>query len=127
MARTIVHIPAQPRAATTSATQVTRLRTAAYCRVSTEQEEQLNSYEAQVDYYTNYIKSNPRYEFAGIYADRGITGTNTKRREEFNRMIADCEAGKIDFVIAKSVSRFARNTEDCLFYTRKLKDLGIGI
>ena len=127
MARTIVHIPAQPRATTVSATENTRLRTAAYCRVSTEQEEQLNSYEAQVDYYTHYIKTNPKYIFVGIYADRGITGTNTRHRDDFNRMIEDCEAGKIDFIIAKSVSRFARNTEDCLFYTRKLKDLGIGI
>lgn len=127
MARTIIHIPAQPRAVLAPQVFTDLLRTVAYCRVSTEQEEQLNSYEAQVEYYTNYIKSNPKYVFCGIYADKGITGTNTRRREDFNRMIADCEAGKIDLVITKSVSRFARNTGDALYYTRKLKDLGVAV
>ena len=100
---------------------------AAYCRVSTDQEEQLLSYENQVNYYTNYISENPLYEYAGTYADEGISGTNTKKRDEFNRMIADCRAGKIDMIITKSISRFARNTLDCLNYMRELKDLGIGI
>ena len=100
---------------------------AAYCRVSTDQEEQLLSYENQVNYYTNYISENPLYEYAGTYADEGISGTNTKKRDEFNRMIADCRAGKIDMIITKSISRFARNTLDCLNYVRELKDLGIGI
>lgn len=100
---------------------------AAYCRVSTDQEEQLNSFENQVDYYTKYISEKPDYQMVDIYADEGISGTNTKKREGFNRMIADCEAGKIDLVITKSISRFARNTQDCLFYSRKLKGLGVGI
>ena len=95
--------------------------------MSTDQEEQLLSYENQVDYYTNYISENPLYEYAGTYADEGISGTNTKKRDEFNRMIVDCRAGKIDMIITKSISRFARNTLDCLNYVRELKDLGIGI
>ena len=89
--------------------------------------QQLLSYENQVNYYTNYISENPLYEYAGTYADEGISGTNTKKRDEFNRMIADCRAGKIDMIITKSISRFARNTLDCLNYVRELKDLGIGI
>lgn len=100
---------------------------AAYCRVSTDQEEQLLSYENQVNYYTKFIKDNPLYTFAGIYADEDISATNTKKREEFNRMIADCREGKIDMIITKSISRFARNTLDCLNYVRELKELGIGI
>lgn len=100
---------------------------AAYCRVSTDREEQLLSYENQLRYYKNYIESNPNYEFAGIYADEGITATNTKKRDNFNRMIADCRNGKIDRIITKSISRFARNTLDCLNYVRELKTLGIGI
>ncbi len=100
---------------------------AAYCRVSTDREEQLNSFENQVDYYTKYINENPEYEMVDIYSDEGISGTNTKKRDGFNRMIADCEAGKIDLIITKSISRFARNTQDCLSYSRKLKGLGIGI
>lgn len=100
---------------------------AAYCRVSTDQEEQLSSYENQVNYYKSYIKQNPIYELAGIYADEGISGTNTKKREEFNRMIKDCRDKKIDRIITKSISRFARNTLDCLNYVRELKELGVGI
>ena len=100
---------------------------AAYCRVSTDQEEQLLSYENQVNYYTKFIKDNLLYTFAGVYADEGISATNTKKREEFNRMIADCREGKIDMIITKSISRFARNTLDCLNYVRELKELGIGI
>lgn len=78
-------------------------------------------------YYTRYIEEKPEYQLVDIYADEGISGTNTKKREGFNRMIADCEAGKIDLVITKSISRFARNTQDCLKYSRMLKALGIGI
>ena len=100
---------------------------AAYCRVSTDQEEQLLSYENQVNYYTNYINSNSAYVLVKVYADEGISGTNTKKRDEFNQMIADCRAGKIDMIITKSISRFARNTLDCLNYVRELKELGIGI
>ena len=97
-----------------------KLRVAAYCRVSTDSDEQAGSYEAQVAHYTDYISRNPEWELAGIYADDGISGTNTKKRERFTEMIDDCEAGKIDKVITKSISRFARNTLDCLKYVRKL-------
>lgn len=129
MARTIIVIPAKQISTAESGTAqaVQKLRMAAYCRVSTDQEEQLLSYENQVNYYTNYISENPLYEYAGTYADEGISGTNTKKRDEFNRMIADCRARKIDMIITKSISRFARNTLDCLNYVRELKDLGIGI
>ena len=95
--------------------------------MSTDQEEQLLSYENQVNYYTNYISENPLYEYAGTYADEGISETNTKKRDEFNRMIADSRVGKIDMIITKSISQFARNTLDCLNYVRELKELGIGI
>jgi site-specific DNA recombinase len=88
---------------------------AAYCRVSTDSEEQASSYEIQIEHYTKYIKKNKEWELAGIFADDGITGTNTKKREEFNRMIEECMAGKIDMIITKSISRFARNTLDCLY------------
>lgn len=127
MARTITHIPAREELTDRSAIQTRKLRVAAYCRVSTEQEEQQHSFATQVSYYTSYIENNPNYEMAGIYADEGITGTSTRRRKRFLDMVADCEAGKIDLIITKSISRFARNTQDCLFYSRKLKGLGIGI
>lgn len=127
MAREIVHIPAKPRVVGTKATAQKKIRVAAYCRVSSEQDEQLNSFENQVNYYEEYISNHPDYELAGIYADEGISGTSTKRREEFNRMIADCEAGLIDMVITKSISRFARNTLDCLKYIRQLKDKNIPV
>ena len=91
--------------------------------MSTDQEEQLLSYENQVNYYTNCISENPLYEYAGTYADEGISGTNTKKRDEFNRMIADCRSGKIDMIITKSISRFARNTLDCLNYVRELTEM----
>lgn len=127
MAREIVHIPARAQLAGRQTEPERKIRLAAYCRVSSEQDEQLNSFENQVTYYQTYITTHPDYELAGIYADEGISGTSTKRRDEFNKMIADCEAGLIDMVITKSISRFARNTQDCLNYSRKLKDLGIGI
>lgn len=104
-----------------------KLRVAAYCRVSTDSDEQATSYEAQVEHYTEYIQKSPDWEFAGIYADDGISGTNTKKREEFNRMIDDCKAGNIDMIITKSISRFARNTLDCLKYIRQLKDMNIPV
>ena len=104
-----------------------KLRVAAYCRVSTDSDEQATSYEAQIEHYTNYIKSNPEWTLAGIFADDGISGTNTKKREEFNRMIEECEAGNIDMIITKSISRFARNTLDCLKYIRQLKDKNIPV
>lgn len=100
---------------------------AAYCRVSTDQEEQENSFENQVAYYTEYINSKPEYTLAGIFADEGISGTGTKKRVQFQKMISECEAGNIDLIITKSISRFARNTADCLQYSRKLKNLGIPV
>lgn len=119
-------IPARPRTQTPQ-NETVKLRVAAYCRVSTDDEEQLTSYEAQVDHYSSYIKKNSEWEFAGIYADEAISGTNTKKRTDFNRLIDDCMAGKIDYIITKSVSRFARNTLDCLEYTRKLKEKNIPV
>lgn len=102
-------------------------RVAGYARVSTERDEQTTSYEAQIDYYTNYIKARDDWEFVAMYTDEGISATNTKRREGFKRMIADAKAGKIDLIITKSVSRFARNTVDSLTTVRELKDMGIEI
>lgn len=104
-----------------------KLKVAAYCRVSTDSDEQATSYEAQVEHYTDFIKKNPEWEFAGIFADDGITGTNTKKREEFNRMIDEAMAGRIDMIITKSISRFARNTLDCLKYIRQLKEKNIPV
>ena len=100
---------------------------AAYARVSTEKEEQEDSFERQVEHYTQLITSNPEWQFGGIYADPGITGTRAEKRPDFMRMIADCRAGKIDRIYVKSISRFARNTVDALNYIRELKELGIGI
>ena len=97
-------------------------RVAGYARVSTDHEDQVTSYAAQVDYYTNYIKGREDWEFAGIYTDEGISATNTKKRDGFKRMVADALAGRIDLIITKSVSRFARNTVDSLTTIRKLKE-----
>jgi len=102
-------------------------RVCAYCRVSTAQEEQESSFESQVNFYTQQIMSRTDWALVDIYADDGISGTSTKKRTEFLRMIDDCMAGKIDMIITKSVSRFARNTEDCLHYVRKLKEKGIAV
>ena len=104
-----------------------KMRVAAYCRVSTDSEEQLNSYEAQKTYYTQKIQDSPDWEMAGIYADEGISGTRADKRPEFQRMIRDCQNGKIDYIITKSVSRFARNTVDTLNYTRELRGMGIPV
>lgn len=103
------------------------LRVAAYCRVSTLLEQQEGSYEAQVDYYTEKINSNPNWKCAGIFADDGKSATQTKKREDFNTMIDACMAGKVDLVLTKSVSRFARNTVDALRYIRKLKEKNIPV
>lgn len=103
------------------------LRVAAYARVSTNSEEQLTSYEAQVDYYTRYIQSNDEWIFVKVYTDEGITATNTKKRDGFNQMIQDALNGKIDLIITKSISRFARNTVDTLTTVRKLKERGIEV
>ena len=123
--RRVTIIPAKPQAMQEELKR--QLKVAAYCRVSTEEEEQQSSYEAQCSYYTDKIMTNPEWTMAGIYADEGITGTSTKKREEFNRMIRKCRQKKIDLILTKSISRFARNTVDCLKYVRVLKELGIGI
>ena len=104
---------------------VQKRRVAGYARVSTDSDEQFTSYEAQVDYYTQYIKRNPEWEFVKVYTDEGISGTNTKHRIGFNEMIADAMSGKIDLIVTKSVSRFARNTVDSLVTIRKLKEKGV--
>ena len=121
----IVVIPAKSREEIRQAER--RLKVAAYCRVSTDQEEQESSYEAQIGYYTEKINSNSEWQMAGIFADEGITGTQTKKRPEFLKMIRLCRQGKIDMILTKSLSRFARNTVDSLKYIRDLKALGIAV
>ena len=123
--RTVTVIPAKPQRNQQAVKR--QLRVAAYCRVSTEEEEQQSSYEAQCTYYTDKIMTNPEWTMAGIFADEGITGTSTKKRDDFNRMIRKCRQKKIDLILTKSMSRFARNTLDSLKYIRALKELGIGI
>jgi len=128
MAKSVTTIPATLSRFTAAPINSTKKRrVAAYARVSTDNEEQLTSYEAQVDYYTNYIKGRDDWEFAGVYTDEGITGTNTKKREGFKSMVADALDGKIDLIITKSVSRFARNTVDSLTTIRKLKENSIEV
>ena len=122
----VIKIPAKPESVR-QAELKRQLRVAAYCRVSTKEEDQANSYEVQKEYYTDKIMSNPVWTMAGIFADKGITGTSVKKREDFMRMIRHCRQRKIDVVLTKSVSRFARNTVDCLYYTRALKELGIAV
>ena len=125
MAKRVTTIPATISRYTASPiNEKKKRRTAAYARVSTDSEEQLTSYSAQVDYYTSYIKERDDWEFVSVYTDEGITGCNTKRRDGFNSMVADALAGKIDLIITKSVSRFARNTVDSLTTIRKLKEHG---
>ncbi len=102
-------------------------RVAAYARVSTDSDEQMSSYEAQVDFYTRHIKSNLEWEFVNVYTDEGISGTNTKKREGFNRMVADALDGKIDLILTKSISRFARNTVDTLTTVRRLKEKNVEV
>jgi DNA invertase Pin-like site-specific DNA recombinase len=104
-----------------------RKRVAAYCRVSTDKEEQQSSLETQMNSFQSLINARGDWELAGIYADEGLSGTRAANRVEFQRMIADCEAGQIDYIVTKSISRFARNTVECLQYVRKLKDIGIYI
>lgn len=122
----IITIPAKPELAKEKAVQ-RQLRVAAYCRVSTDDEEQLTSYEAQQNYYTDKIMTNPNWTMAGIFADEGITGTSATKRPEFLKMIRKCRQKKIDLVLVKSISRFARNTVDCLNYIRALRELGIAV
>ena len=125
--RRIHLIPATKRATAPGQSSGRRQRVAAYCRVSTDSEEQLTSYTAQKAYYTQKIDENPDWEMAGIYADKGITGTSMKKRMEFKKMIAACKRGKIDLILTKSLSRFARNTVDSLEVVRMLRANGIGV
>lgn len=126
MSKRVTTIPATLSRFTAAPINSTKKRrVAAYARVSTDHEEQLTSYEAQVDYYTNYIKGRNDWDFVEVYTDEGITGTSTKHREGFKRMVADALSGKIDLIITKSVSRFARNTVDSLTTIRKLKENNI--
>lgn len=126
--RRVTVIPAVEAFSSMEPENISRLkRVAAYARVSTENEEQLSSYEAQVDHYTRYIKANNKWKFIEVYADEGISATSTKKRDGFNRMIKDALAGKIDLIITKSVSRFAINTVDTLTTVRKLKDKGVEV
>lgn len=106
---------------------VKKIRLAAYCRVSTDKTDQINSFFNQIKYYTDYTKKNPQYELVEIYADEGLTGTDMKRRNEFNRLLDDCRKRKIDRVITKSASRFARNTQDFLVVIRMLKELDVSV
>lgn len=128
MARKITMIPQtiNPQTRTAMDTR-TKRKVAGYARVSTDYEEQITSYEAQVDHYTNYIQSRDDWEFVKVYTDAGISATNTRHREGFNQMVEDALAGKIDLIITKSVSRFARNTVDSLTTVRKLKEKGIEV
>ena len=128
MAKNITVIPATQCIHTGAPLQAPpQKRVAGYARVSTGSEEQLTSYEAQVDYYTNYIRSRPDWLFVDVYTDEGISATNTKKRDGFNRMISDALGGKIDLIVTKSVSRFARNTVDSLTTVRKLKEKGVEV
>ena len=122
----VITIPAKPDAAKQQVIH-RQLRVAAYCRVSTDDEEQLTSYEAQQTYYTDKIMTNRDWTMAGIFADEGITGTSARKRPEFLRMIRQCRQKKIDIILTKSISRFARNTVDCLNYIRILRELGIAV
>lgn len=124
--RRIQHIPAR-RAMLNRAVATKQIRLAAYCRVSTDNEDQLESFANQQAYYLRYVQNRTQYVLVDIYADEGITGLNTRKRDNFKRMMKDCEAGLIDMVITKSISRMFRNTADCLFYTRELKKHGIGV
>ena len=128
MAKTVRAIPATiSRYTAAPINSRKKRRVAGYARVSTDHDDQVTSYAAQVDYYTNYIKERNDWEFVGIYTDEGISATNTRHRDGFKRMVRDAMDGKIDLIVTKSVSRFARNTVDSLTTVRKLKDKGIEI
>ena len=107
--------------------QAKKLRVAAYARVSSDSVDQLNSFATQVAYYTDFIQSKDEWEFAGLYADEAVSGTTADKRNDFQRLLADCRVGKIDRILVKSISRFARNTIDCIQTVRELKQLGIAV
>ncbi len=127
VSKSVTVIPARKHTRKGADEEKPKLRVAAYCRVSTDSDEQATSYDTQIEHYTTYIQGHPDWVLAGIFADDGISGTNTKKREEFNRMIDECMAGNIDMIITKSISRFARNTLDCLKYIRQLKEKNIPV
>ena len=125
--RRIHVIPATKQATAPGRASGRKQRVAAYCRVSTGSEEQLTSYTAQKAYYTQKVGQHPEWELAGIYADRGIAGADRQNQKEFKRMLTACKQGGIDIIIVRSVSRFARNTVDCLEAVRMLKACGVGV
>ncbi len=125
--RKVTIIPATPKRMESGNASRQKLRVAAYCRVSTDSEEQINSYKNQLAYYTEKINSKTEWKFAGVYADEGITGTSMKHREDFKRMLRACREGRIDLILCKSVSRFGRNSVDVLRTIRALRERGIGV
>ena len=125
--RIVEVIPATWNLTDESAGEIKKLRVAAYCRVSTELEQQQSSYDIQIEYYTRHIMQNPNWIFAGVFADDGRSATNTFRRDDFNQLMDQCLKGKVDMVITKSISRFARNTVDCISWVRKLKEKNVAV
>lgn len=103
------------------------IRLAAYCRVSSSSDDQIHSFATQIRYYSEYAKKHPEYQLVDIYADEGMSGTEMKKRDEFNRLLRDCRNGKIDRIIVKSISRMSRNTEELLVTLRMLKDIGVTV
>ena len=128
MAKSVTVIPQTRNIFTTAPISTTaRRKVAGYARVSTDKDEQFTSYEAQVEYYTDYIRRNQDWDFVKIYTDEGITGTSTKNRDGFNEMVRDALTGRMDLIVTKSVSRFARNTVDSLVTIRDLKAHGVDV
>ena len=125
--RIVEVIPATWSPTDEPAGEIRKLRVAAYCRVSTELEQQQSSYDIQIEYYTRHIMQNPNWIFAGVFADDGRSATNTFRRDDFNQLMDQCLKGKVDMVITKSISRFARNTVDCISWVRKLKEKNVAV
>ena len=125
--RIVEVIPATWNPADESVREIRKLRVAAYCRVSTELEQQQSSYDIQIEYYTRHIMQNPNWIFVGVFADDGRSATNTFRRDDFNQLMNQCMKGKVDMVITKSISRFARNTVDCISWVRKLREKNVAV
>ena len=125
--RIVEVIPATWNPTDESSREIRKLRVAAYCRVSTELEQQQSSYDIQIEYYTRHIMQNPNWIFAGVFADDGRSATNTFRRDDFNQLMDQCLKGKVDMIITKSISRFARNTVDCISWVRKLKEKNVAV
>ena len=113
--------------APTTIPETQKLRVGAYVRVSTDSEDQENSFLTQYDFYSQFIQSKSEWEFVDMYADEGITGTEMKKRDDFNRMVEDCQEGRLDLILTKSISRFARNTYDCISTVRELKKYGANV